>query len=145
MMAKMQPMWAIHHADGTFEQVFSGKRPRAKRASVWKIERFGDLSAERHDPVLGWVPLGDEARHRAIDMAHDADHPIRRAIDYAIKQIEARVILGELETLGLVAREAELRGLPLRSMAKLILNQADAEYPPELQRVSAKLGKGSPP
>ena len=141
-MSKAQPMWAIHHADGTFEQVFSAKRPRAKRASVWQIDRFGDLTAERHDPVLGWVPLDQAALHRAIDAAHDAEHPMRRVIDYAIKQIEARLILGELETNGLLAREAALRGMPIEALAQRVLSRADAECP-ELQRLAAKFGEGN--
>lgn len=141
-MSKAQPIWAIHHQDGTFEQVFSAKRPRAKRASVWQIDRLGDLAMERHDPVLGWVPVDDAARLAAVDAAHDAEHPLRRMIDYAIKQIEARLILGELATTGLLAREAKLRGMSIEGLAQRVLSRADADCP-ELHRLAAKFGEGN--
>lgn len=131
-------MWAIVHDDGQFEQVFASAKPKIPKAKVYSLERFGDLANEKYDPKTGWTTATVEKRKRAIDSAHDIDHPGLRLVNYAIKQIEARIILGTLTTDGLLAREAVLRGIDVIDLAKSVLIKAE-ESEVELNRITKVL------
>lgn len=106
--------------------------------TVVEIQRFGDLLVEYHDIEQGWLPRDPSTLRTTIDVAFDIDHPSNRLIDYAVKEIEARIILGTLSTAGRLAREAELRGISVQELAELVLQNADAEKP-DLDRVQRKL------
>jgi hypothetical protein len=131
----MMKQWIFTNEDGSIEQVYSDKKPHPK---AHPLDRFGDFAVERHDGK-GWVPRDLEARHAAIDAGHDADHGSwQRVIDYAVKEIEARVLLGTLAVDGRVAREADLRGMSVTDLAKEIVAKADAREV-ETKRVAAKV------
>ena len=131
-------MWAIHHPNGSFEQVYDDKRPKVPGAKVVEIERMGDLAIDRHDPRLGWVPREAADQHRAIDAGYDIDHPQRRLIDQAVKEIEARIVLGLFPHQSRLAAEAALRGVSVEDLARSVLAKAEQNQP-DLARVAAKL------
>lgn len=130
--------WAIHRGDGIFEQVFSDTRPKVKSAVIVEIDRFGDLTTERHDPKAGWVQRDTADRLAAIDAGFDIDNPGARAIEYAIKEIEAHIILGTLLTEGRLAREAVARGVSVEELATQVLAKAEQTKPGQT-RIAAKL------
>jgi len=135
----MMKQWIFEHEDGSVEQVYSEKKPHPKAR---RLDRFGDLATERHEPNKGWVARDTAALRAAVDAGHDADYGSwRRVIDYALKEIEARVLLGTLATDGRVAREAGLRGMSVAEMAREIVARADAAEV-ETARVAAKLSAG---
>ena len=132
----MTQQWYVEHADGSIEQVYSDTKPHPKAR---KIDRFGDLAIERHHAKKGWLPREAEHLHAAIDAGHDADHGYwRKLIDYAVKEIESRVILGTLASDGRVAREARVRGITVEDLAREIVAKADAADV-ERERVRRKL------
>lgn len=131
-----QRQWYIEHEDGSIEQVYSDKKPCP---NARKIDRFGDLAVERHHPKNGWQKREEKHLHAAIDAGHDADHGYwRKLIDYAVKEIEARIILGQLDVTGRVAVEAKARGISVEELARQIVAQADAANV-EHDRIAAKL------
>jgi len=129
--------WVKLRDDGLVdEQVLGESRP----GKGWhKVDRLGDLARETWTPRKGWVPRDADALGAAIDAGHHADNgPWRREIDYAVKLIEARIILGTLKTDGLLAREAKLRGIDVEELARQVVFQAKAAEV-ELDRVAKKI------
>ena len=129
--------WVKLKRDGTVaHQLFD----LPARIKGWhETDRIGAVATETWKDGEGWVPRSVDARRAAIDAAHHADRgPWGRLVDYAVKEMEARIILGTLETEGRVAQEAKLRGMTPAALAAEIVARADADMP-ELARVSAKV------
>jgi hypothetical protein len=137
-MSKLS-MWAIVHNSGEFEQVYSAKRPRQKGAKVRQLERFGDLSVEVFHLRKGWIARPKSDLANKVDAAYDANFPFARLLDYVVKEIEARVILGTLLTEGRIAKEAILRDVSVEDLAKSVLARADSQQP-WLDKAAEKLG-----
>lgn len=138
-MAAEMRMWAIHHPDGSFEQVFDNRKPTAPLgARVIEIDRFGVLSLERHDPAKGWVARDPDVVCERVDACFDADYPAHRLLDHAVKEIEAHIVLGTLTSEGRLAREARLRGISIEDLARAVLSAADA-HRPDAARIEQKL------
>jgi hypothetical protein len=116
--------WALLRDDGSVAQQIStrgGAKPCPMRDNpeglrFVAIDRFG-RPGERLDAQGRWHTHAGDASD-AIDAAHCADHgPFALALEHAVKAVEARFILGTLESDGLIAREAEATGRDVRELA----------------------------
>lgn len=132
-------IWAIVHENGHFEQIFSEEEPKIEKGKVYPLDRMGDLMNEQFVPGKGWElrPLLERQKHS--DAGYDLDHPFQRLLDYAVKEIEARIILGTLASEGRLAQEAALRNSTVEALASDVVSRASEQRAPELERIAAKL------